>query len=307
MKAMEKPPGGRWVSRLAPTPSGYLHLGNAFSFFLTWLIVRNLGGRLILRIDDVDAERSRVAYVDHIFATLERMGLDYDAGPSGTDDFLKNFSQIEKKGTYLDYLRKIPRENLFACDCSRRRIRQYAADGNYPGICRGKRLPQNERTALRILTDDNLDPVPIPSPFKSAGVNVSLSRKMKDFAVWRKSDLPCYQLVSVVEDHEWDVNLIVRGDDLIDSSAAQIFLAERMGLEGFGGKRFVHHALLKDDRGNKLSKSAKAPGIDVENMTIREVHRLVAERLGLDGKPDLPRYLLEEFVRKSPGKIFGGS
>ncbi|MGB1694341.1 MAG: glutamate--tRNA ligase family protein, partial [bacterium] len=88
------------VSRLAPTPSGYLHLGNAFSFILTWLLVRRLGGKLHLRIDDLDAPRLNQDCLEDIFIQLEWLGLDYDTGPQGPDDHLRRFSQSLKLEEY---------------------------------------------------------------------------------------------------------------------------------------------------------------------------------------------------------------
>ena len=82
------------VSRLAPTPSGYLHLGNAVNFVLTWLLTRQAGGVLHLRIDDLDRARLRPAYLENIFRVIDWLGLDYDHGPTGPDDFLRHHSQL---------------------------------------------------------------------------------------------------------------------------------------------------------------------------------------------------------------------
>ncbi|NJL14359.1 MAG: hypothetical protein HC913_16005 [Microscillaceae bacterium] len=78
-------------TRFAPTPSGFLHEGNAFSFVLTWLAARHFGGKIHLRIDDLDQTRCRPEYVEDIFRSLDWLGLDWDSGPQGVDDFLKTF------------------------------------------------------------------------------------------------------------------------------------------------------------------------------------------------------------------------
>ena len=95
------------VSRLAPTPSGYLHLGNAFSFILTWLLVRRLGGKLHLRIDDLDAPRLNKDCLEDIFIQLEWLGLDYDTGPQGPGDHLRHFSQSLRLEEYMSALEEI--------------------------------------------------------------------------------------------------------------------------------------------------------------------------------------------------------
>ena len=109
------------VSRLAPTPSGYLHLGNAFSFILTWLLVRRLGGKLHLRIDDLDAPRLNQDCLEDIFIQLEWLGLDYDNGPQGPDDHLRRFSQSLRLEEYMSALEEIRESGmLYACSCSRK-------------------------------------------------------------------------------------------------------------------------------------------------------------------------------------------
>ena len=100
------------VSRLAPTPSGYLHLGNAFSFILTWLLVRRLGGKLYLRIDDLDAPRLNQDCLEDIFIQLEWLGLDYDTGPQGPVDHLRHFSQSLRLEEYMSALEEIRESGL---------------------------------------------------------------------------------------------------------------------------------------------------------------------------------------------------
>ncbi len=95
-------------SRLAPTPSGFLHLGNVFSFVLTWLIVRKQHGHLHLRIDDLDADRAKPAFYDDIFTTLDWLGLDYDSGPRSTGDCLRHWSQRHRLPAYNQVLERGP-------------------------------------------------------------------------------------------------------------------------------------------------------------------------------------------------------
>ena len=98
------------VSRLAPTPSGYLHLGNAVNFVLTWLLTRQAGGTLHLRIDDLDRARVRPAYLDNILRVIDWLGIDYDCGPTGPDNFLRHHSQLLHLPEYNRVLRRLAQQ-----------------------------------------------------------------------------------------------------------------------------------------------------------------------------------------------------
>jgi glutamyl/glutaminyl-tRNA synthetase len=134
------------VSRLAPTPSGFLHLGNAVNFTLTWLLTRRAGGTLHLRIDDLDRARFRPAYLTNIFQTLEWLGLDYDHGPTGPDDFERHYSQRHFLAAYeatLQAARTAHPHLFYACRCSRTELSRAATTGShtYPGTCRPQQVP----------------------------------------------------------------------------------------------------------------------------------------------------------------------
>ena len=120
-------------SRLAPTPSGYLHFGNAFNFLLTRLLVDYQRGHLHLRIDDLDGPRVERSSVEDIFVQLEWLGIDYDSGPTGPDELYSKFSQQLRKERYRESLELLHKSgHLFACDCSRSEIRQLTLNRNYP-------------------------------------------------------------------------------------------------------------------------------------------------------------------------------
>lgn len=253
-------------SRIAPTPSGYLHQGNGFSFVLTWLLVREAGGKLLLRIDDADTQRARPEYIDDIFQCLDWLGLDWDSGPAGPDDFRENFSQ-ENRFTAYQHLLELLRGAgvLYACSCSRSEIKNRYTEGIYQGFCRDRELPfTNAAHAWRIQ-------VPREDVcFRELGVGrhcLSLAQTMGDFVVRRKGGWPAYQVASLADDLAWGTNLIVRGMDLLSSTAAQVYLAQCLeGQEGdtairqlalqFQQAQFLHHPLLLDSQGEKLSKSA---------------------------------------------------
>ena len=113
-----------FISRLAPTPSGYLHFGNAFNFLLTYLLVNFHDGVLHLRIDDLDGPRVDRASVEDIFIQLEWLGIDYHFGPSGPDDLYSSFSQQLRKDFYFNAIEILQKAgHLFVCECSRSKIR----------------------------------------------------------------------------------------------------------------------------------------------------------------------------------------
>ena len=272
------------LSRLAPTPSGYLHFGNAFNFLLTRLLVDYEGGHLHLRIDDLDGSRIKRSSVEDIFVQLEWLGINYDSGPSGPDDLYSIYSQQLRKERYhesLEFIRKSG--HLFACECSRSEIRQLSSNGNYPGTCRDKNL--------NLLKDNYPWRVRVPEQtivsyktFANKIKKINVYREMGDFIIKRRDGLPAYQIASIIDDMELGVNLVVRGQDLRASTGAQLFVAKCMNDSIFPAARFVHHLLQKDESGNKLSKTKGANSLQVLNSKCRKptwVYQETAKSLNL--------------------------
>jgi glutamyl/glutaminyl-tRNA synthetase len=225
------------ISRIAPTPSGYLHIGNALNFVITFLEVKRASGRLRLRIDDLDAQRSRPEYVTDIFETLEWMGLDWDFGPKDPEDHSLHHSQRLRRERYLEATRLLlARRQAYVCECTRLSLK-----GN-PCTCRDRRLRFDPASAV----------------VRVAGGAVELG----DFTIWRREGIPAYQLVSLVDDLDHGVDCIVRGEDLRPSTQAQLHLAALLGrdfgAERFAQIRFIHHPLITGPGGAKLSKSERA-------------------------------------------------
>lgn len=276
------------VSRLAPTPSGFLHLGNAINFTLTWLLTRRAGGTLHLRIDDLDRARFRPAYLDNIFRTLDWLGLDYDHGPTGPDDFERNFSQrhfLTEYEAVLQGARAAHPGVFYACRCSRAELaRATPTSGLYPGTCRPRALNQaTPDCAWRALVPAATQ-VTVPDLLQGL-TRVQLAAELGDFVVRKKDGVVAYQVASVVDDVRLGVTLIVRGLDLLPSTAAQLWLAGYLpGQESFGATQFLHHGLVLDESGQKLSKSTQAGGqrgIAEEAGSPRVVYEAVARLLGL--------------------------
>lgn len=239
------------VSRLAPTPSGYLHLGNALNFILTWEFVRRHNGRLILRIDDADSTRSRPQYIDDIFRTLDWLGLDWDDGPTGPDDFYARYSQSSQSEKYYAAIQHL--ERAYSCRCSRKIIRKAFGSTIYRGTCRNKNIPfVKGQTAKRLIVD---------KPLHEDGSVFDLEQTMGDYVLWTRDDTPAYQLVSLVEDESHGVSHIFRGKDLHTSTLAQKYLAKELGYEQFLHARVFHHELIYDHNGSKLTKSAGAASL----------------------------------------------
>jgi glutamyl-tRNA synthetase len=233
--------------RFAPTPSGYLHIGNALNFTLNWLVARLDGGKILLRIDDLDADRKRPEYVADIFESLEWLGLDWDEGPRSQENFEKNWSQHRRLPLYFKALEKLRDTGLlFACRKSRRDLAPFG--GDYPPEFRNQNLSLDDPdVAWRIRT-------PLLS---GEGQGVGLP----DFVVRRRDGIPAYQLASLVDDLHFGVTHVVRGADLEASTQAQIYLAECLGETNFLKIKFLHHPLITDAQGEKLSKSAGASSL----------------------------------------------
>lgn len=240
------------VSRIAPSPSGFLHAGNAVNFLLTSWAVREAGGKLLLRIDDMDFARCRSEYLDDIFWMLDWLEIEIDSGPSGTDEFLREYSMRHKTEYYRTELRSaiVRGMQTYACTCSRSRIARDSDAATYPGFCRtSAHSLEINHSALRIQVSANTQVAVGTEP-------VNLDKTMGDFVLWRKDGQPAYQLVSVIEDRDLGVNLVVRGADLRESTAAQLYLAPMVGAHQFANASFWHHDLLTDASGQKLAKSA---------------------------------------------------
>ncbi|MDX1910441.1 MAG: glutamate--tRNA ligase family protein, partial [Saprospiraceae bacterium] len=264
-------PGARL--RLAPTPSGFLHQGNAFNFILNWLAARvhrdAPAPQLLLRIDDLDADRKRPEYVQDIFDSLAWLGLDWDGEPV----FQSTASRLPIYENILLELRA--RDRLFACRKSRRELAFF--QGDYPLEFRQQGLSlETHDAAWRIRYHPD-----------------SIADNLTDFIVRRRDGVPAYQIASLADDLEMGITHIIRGADLSASTRAQQFIARELSVNKFLEIKILHHPLLLDNGGEKLSKSAGAASLK----TMREgghgpepVFRLVGDSLGLAG--DSARTLL---------------
>lgn len=241
-------------SRLAPTPSGYLHAGNAVNFAVTAALTRALGGELRLRIDDLDAERVRPEYTVDIFETLDWLGIAWDKGP-GTIGEAGEFSQQKRVELYIrltDQL--IATGQVYACTCTRSELQQRTGSLVYDGFCRHAQHPISGETVLRFALPDVR--VVVQDVLRGE-LSIDLNEKSGDPVIRRRGGLPAYHVASLADDLDHEINLIVRGEDLLASTATQDVLAQALGKTGqaFRDVKFLHHGLLTGEGGVKLSKS----------------------------------------------------
>lgn len=272
-------------TRIAPTPSGYLHLGNAFSFVLTALLAQKNNGILRLRIDDLDADRMRIAYLDDIFFSLEWLGIEWQEGASGTDDFLKNFSQQHRLPLYQQYLKRLTEAGVvYACTCSRTQWQSLIINGLYPQMCRDKNLNlQQNNVAWRVAIPENYK-VKIKE-YSENVQEINLMQTLGDFVVRRKDNgNPAYQIACIADDEADKINFIVRGTDLVQSTAAQIFLSRAAGSGYFNNITFLHHGLIRDEAMQKMSKSHASLSLKQmreSGVKSQEILWFIAQSLGI--------------------------
>jgi glutamyl/glutaminyl-tRNA synthetase len=281
--------GRRFVrTRIAPTPSGYLHLGNLASFILTAGLARRHGASILLRIDDIDRARARPAYIDDIFETLHYLGIPWDEGPMDPTDFVRNHAQLQRMDLYRAALAGLAASGqIFACDCSRKTLAAHAGEGGYPGTCLAKQIPlDTPGVCWRLKTAE--DATVMIHDLVQGPASKPLPVSMRHFIVRKKDHLPAYQLASVIDDIHFGVDLIVRGEDLFESTLAQLYLSACLGNVTFAQVRFVHHVLLQNAAGEKMSKSAGDISIQLLRKQGKDrgsICRQVALLLGLDMDP----------------------
>lgn len=291
-------------TRIAPTPSGYLHRGNAFSFVLTWLFARSDGGTLHLRIDDLDADRTRPEYIADVLETLAWLGLDYDTGPRSVQDFQANWSQRRRLDAYTQALEQLREQgDLFACTCSRRTEGAFSESGIYTGLCRNTQHSFSQNDVAWRFRSENASNEAEFTDIERGKIRINTSATMGDVVLRRKDGIPAYHIASLIDDELDGITFIVRGNDLLPSTAVQCALAERLYLCGFPihsfpKVHFLHHPLLLDAEQKKLSKSHGAAPLKVfreQGGTPHEIYRSVAEYLKIPEPVQTLQELLTAF------------
>ena len=270
-------------TRIAPTPSGFLHLGNVLSFSITAALAKKHGAKILLRIDDIDQARVTPDYVQDIFDTLNFLEIPWDEGTRNDYDFKKNYSQLHRMPIYQEALEQLRDQQLvFACTCSRKQVRN--EDGSYnESICNcyNEQIPlSTENANWRLIT--NSEDI-VVKDHSGKDIHATLPAEMHNFIVKRKDGSPAYQLTSVMDDLLYGVDMVVRGEDLWPSTLAQHQLASALGESDFRDIAFYHHPLIMEAPGKKLSKSAGSTSIKYlrENGKSKaDIYSLIAGMLG---------------------------
>lgn len=275
------------LTRYAPTPSGYLHLGNVFSFVITFAMAKKHNAKILLRIDDMDRERVRKEYIQDIFDTLDFLELPFDLGPKDPTDFDRNFSQVHRMELYTRALQQLREsEYLYACDCSRKKLEALYTAGYFTCQCRSKELDFDKPEVTWRMKTDSSTLLSLNDVCKGSSHHY-FPLGLSDFVVRKKDGSPAYQLSSIIDDRFFGVDLIVRGQDLWDSSLAQLFLAEKLGLKDFCGTSFYHHPLILNENQQKLSKTAGSTSIQYlrkVGKTKKDILQLIAAPFGWKGE-----------------------
>jgi glutamyl-tRNA synthetase len=244
--------------RIAPSPTGYLHLGHARTFWRAFERTREQAGVLIFRNEDLDPERCRPEFVQAMLEDLRWYGLEWQEGPD-VGGARGPYSQSERRKFYLDAWRKLQSEGwIYPCLCSRKDLASAASaphDDNdepiYPGTCREQRrtaaFPAGVNWRFRVPTGERIEFV----DQRMGRQSYEAGRDFGDFLVWRRDDVPAYQLAVVVDDAAMQISEVVRGEDLLRSTARQILLQRVLGLPT---PEYYHCALMMDESGVRLAK-----------------------------------------------------
>lgn len=268
--------------RLAPSPTGYLHVGHARTFWTAWTRARDARGTLVMRMEDLDPERSKSVYAEAAYEDLRWLGIRWHEGPDKGGPYAP-YVQSKRMNIYLDVWRKLYRGGyMFPCKCSRKDLEaalgaphessaRGAAAGKveplddeplYPGTCRANQGYVRElpgRTAADVDTPKGMNwrfRVPDGEAIEFDDQNLGPQRFVAgvdfgDFAVWRRDGTPSYQLACVADDAAMRITEVVRGADLLKSTARQLLLYRALGLDP---PRWYHCRLVLDQHGRRLAK-----------------------------------------------------
>jgi glutamyl/glutaminyl-tRNA synthetase len=244
--------------RLAPSPTGYLHLGHARTFWTAFERARAANGVLIFRNEDLDPQRSRPDFGSAMFEDLRWLGLDWQEGPDVGGPFAP-YVQSQRRDVYLQTWKKLRELGfIYPCYCSRKDLAHSAQAPHdlddepiYPGTCRERETnadaPAGTNWRFRVPDGEVVE-------FEDLSLGPQryvAGRDFGDFLVWRRDDVPSYQLAVVADDHAMQITEVVRGADLLRSTARQLLLYRALS---FTAPAWFHCPLVTDEQGNRLAK-----------------------------------------------------
>lgn len=293
------------VGRFAPSPTGGLHLGNARTFLAAWLLARKDKGRMIFRMEDLDAGRSRAEAAAAAIEDLRWLGLDWDEGPDLGGTFAP-YVQSQRTRYYQAALDRLINANLvYPCTCTRAEVAQMASAPHaedeppaYPGTCSGR----NAAEAIALAAEGR----GFAWRFRTKGQTIdwfdeirgpqshAMCRIGGDFIVARSGGVYSYQLAVTVDDSVMGVNQVVRGEDLVDSTPRQILIQLALG---FARPRYFHLGLVVDSSGKRLAKRDRAVKIGQirdDGVPARLVVATLARSLGFEVPEAMPHELLKQ-------------
>jgi glutamyl-tRNA synthetase len=277
MASLAPAPVSKYRGRLAPSPTGYLHVGHARTFWTAWQRAREAGGTLVMRMEDLDPDRSRAQYADAALEDLRWLGIRWHEGPDKGGPFAP-YVQSKRRDLYLLAWRRLLRRGyLFPCKCSRKDLEAALGapheaanekadplddDPIYPGTCRANlgytpQLPGPNSSELETPAGFNWrfrvpDGEVVAFDDQNLGLQQFVAgRDFGDFVVWRRDGVPSYQLACVADDSEMGITEVVRGADLLKSTARQILLYRALGFEP---PQWFHCRLVVDHNGRRLAK-----------------------------------------------------
>jgi glutamyl-tRNA synthetase len=276
----------QYRGRIAPSPTGLLHIGHAVTFWRAQERARAASGKLVLRIEDLDRDRCRREFADAVIEDLHWFGLDWDEGTEIGGPFAP-YIQSQRRSRYLEAWEKLRLRGLiYPCKCSRKDVADASLAPHeneepiYPGTCR-PRLPRSLASTADVVAaaasaagQRNLPPVTavttsaatatahwrfrVPDGERIEFVDERIGRQSAvagrdfgDFIVWRRDDVPAYQLAVVVDDAAMRISEVVRGEDLLLSTFRQLLLYRALDLMS---PRFFHTSLVVDESGKRLAK-----------------------------------------------------
>ena len=260
------------VTRFAPSPTGYMHLGHAYSAIFAWRLARRQNGKFLLRIEDIDSERCRPEFEEAIFEDLHWLGLDWDGQPRRQSDNMGDYKRALDKLSALDL--------LYPCYCTRKEIlaeisnadaAPHSVDGLvYPGTCkvmireeRESRMANGLPYALRLdMEKASALTGPVVWADREEGEQ-TLSFAAGDIVIARKDIPTSYHLAVTLDDHRQRITLVTRGKDLFHATHIHRLLQNLLGLNT---PEWHHHKLITNEEGSRLSKRGRA-------LTVRALRR----------------------------------
>jgi glutamyl/glutaminyl-tRNA synthetase len=277
MASITHPVTSEYRGRIAPSPTGFLHVGHARTFWRAYERARNAGGALVFRLEDLDLQRSRKEYVEAAIEDLRWLGIRWQEGPDVEGRF-GPYYQSRRRTIYIDAWRRLFRAGLiYPCYCTRKDLEAsigaphevlegkpdaFDDEPIYPGTCRPPielmaELSETSKPKPEVLEGINwrfrvTDGETVSFHDKNLGaVSFEAGRDFGDFLVWRRDGAPSYQLACVADDAAMGITEVVRGADLLKSTARQILLNRALG---FAIPEWYHCPLIVDHNGKRLAK-----------------------------------------------------